>query len=507
MRPAYSSNQSASAATVILERSQILPFFPASLPDESLASRVSRFHIERGNAKTRETYRELFGSSPFAMSNLFMPRIEALAKRMPGDLNVNVEKLIHEGTLLPITRLFTTSTATWASADYVRRSVGESGSMRICLQCIKEDLNQFDTTYLHRSHQIPTVTACWRHGWRLLDHCLECGCPIESPKDLTLSPWQGCYCGFRFDLAEVEAADYVVSDVENNIARFANLVLNQVPEGMLAENLPRVLRDRALEQGFRWGTEKVDRLSLQAAMESYYSLKLLARLDRAYAKAKTRNWFNFLGLSKEAIEGPLSRNLLLANFLFQDAESFLERLTDIETRGPHVVTLEVPPSNMYSPTQANRATDGVTSLVDRLASIAIAENLNVGDLWRDHYGAMKRIAVVSSKAGIETLKKAIEKKSTKHTKKLVRSRPKVANARDAEWAEEIKKTAARLLSDYDRPIRLSIGSLVRNTEFKPASWPDAISFPLTRAACMEFLESQWHFYARRVLWTESPRNL
>lgn len=499
MQSACSANQSASAATVILERSQILPFFPASLPDESLASRVSRFHIERGNTKTLETYRELFGSSPFAMSNLFMPRIEALAKRMPGDLNVNVEKLIHEGTLLPITRLFTTSTATWASADYVRRSVGESGATRICLECIKEDVAQFDTAYLHRSHQIPTVTACWRHGWRLLDNCPECGCPIESPKDLTLAPWQGCCCGYQFELAEVESSAYVASSIEKDIARFANLVLAHVPKRMLAENLPRVLRERALERGFRWGAEKVDRLSLQAAMESYYSPELLARLDRAYAKGKTENWFHFLGLTKGAIEGPLNRNLLLANYLFQDAETFLERLADIEAQGPYVVAHEVPPDNAYAPTPVNRTADGVSLLVDRLAKIAIDQNLDISDLWRDHYGAMKRIAIAGSKAGIEALKKVIERRSSKPAKKLVRSSAKV-HPRDADWAEEIKKTAVRLLNDSDRPMRVSMGSLVRNTEFKPAAWPDAICFPLTRAACIEFQESQWHFYARRVLW-------
>lgn len=500
MRPAYVSNQSVFVATMPLGKRPILPFFPMSLPDESLASRVTRFHFERGNAKTRETYQELFGSSPFALSNLFLPRIEALAQRLPGNPHANVEKLIHEGTLLPIARLFTASTTTWASADYVRRSVGESGSTRICLQCIKEDVSQFETVYLHRSHQIPAVTACWKHGWRLLDHCPECGCPIESPKDLTLAPWLGCYCGYRFELAEQEPSDYVASSKENDIARFASLVLTHVPERMLAENLPRVLRDRALEMGFRWGKEKVDRKSLKAAMESHYSPTLLARLDRAYATAKTKNWFNFLGLTKEAIEGPFNRNLLLANYLFQDAEAFLAKLAEIETQGPFVAAVEISPHDMHSPSQMNRTTNGVNVLIERLTSIAIAENLEISDLWRDYYGAMKRIAVSGSKAGIEALKKAIEQNGMKSAKKHGRSSAKKVHPKDADWAEEIKKTASRLFSEPGRPTRISIASLVRNTKFQPATWPDAISFPLTRAACATLQESQWHFYARRVMW-------
>lgn len=500
MRPTDPRNQSASAAVLLLGKRRILPFFPASLPDESLASRVTRFHIERGNATTRETYSELFGASPFAMSNLFMPRIEALAQRLPGGLHANVEKLIREGTLLPITRLFTASTATWASADYVRRSVGESGSTRICLQCIKEDIEQFDSAYLHRSHQIPAVTACWKHGWILLDHCPECGCPIESPKDLTLAPWQGCYCGYRFDLAEQQSPDCVASSTEKDIARFASLVLTHVPERMVAEDLPKVLRDRALSMGFRWGKDKVHRLSLQAAVESHYSPTLLARLDRAYAKAKTKQWLYFLGLTKVAVEGPLSRNLLLANYLFQDAEAFLTKLAEIAAQGASVSpVVETTPRDVNAPNHVNRTADGVGVLVERLASIAIADNLDINDLWRDHYGAMKRIAVAGSKAGIEALKKAIEQHGTKFAKKRGRSSAK-AHPRDADWAEEIQKTASRLFSEAGRPIRVSFAALVRNSEFRPVAWPDTIGFPLTRAACATLQESQWHFYARRVMW-------
>jgi len=499
MQPADPRNQSASAAVLLLGKRRILPFFPASLPDESLASRVTRFHIERGNATTRETYSELFGASPFAMSNLFMPRIEALAQRLPGDPHANVEKLIREGTLLPITRLFTASTATWASADYVRRSVGESGSTRICLQCIKEDISQFDTAYLHRSHQIPAVTACWKHGRILLDHCPECGCPIESPKDLALSPWQGCCCGYRFELAEQESSDCMASSTEKDIARFASLVLTHVPEGMVAENLPRVLRDRAIEMGFLWGKDKVNRRRLQSTMESHYSPALLARLDRAYAKAKTKQWFHFLGLTKVAVEGPLSRNLLLANYLFQDAEAFLAKLAEIEAQGAGVALVVAPHRGMYAPIQVNRTADGVGVLVERLASIAIADNLGISDLWRDHYGAMKRIAVAGSKAGVEALKKAIEQHGSKSAKKRGRSSVKV-HPRDADWAEEIQKAASRLFGDSGRPTRVTFAALVRNAEFRPANWPDAIGFPLTRAACSALQESQWHFYARRVMW-------
>lgn len=501
MQPAYLSHPSASTDTMLLGEKPILPFFPASLPDESLASRVTRYHFERGNVTTRETYSELFGTSPFAISNLFMPRIEALAQKLPGDPHANAEKLIREGTLLPIARLFTASTATWASADYVRRSVGESGSTRICLECIEEDVGQFDTPYLHRSHQIPAVTACWKHGWILLDHCPECGCPIEAPKDLTLAPWQGCCCGYQFKLGKHQSSECVASNTEKGIARFANHVLTHVPERMVAEHLPRALRDRARETGFRYGKDNVDRQSLQAAMESHYSPTLLARLDRAYAKAKTKpkQWLYVFGATKMAVEGPLTRNLLLANYLFQDANTFLVKLAEIEAQCASGAAEQMSLRDTCAPIQMSPSADGVGVLVERLASTANADNLEISDLWREHYGAMKRIAVSGSKAGIEALKKAIEQHGNKSAKERKQSSAKV-HPRDAEWAEEIKKTASRLYSDSGRPMRVSFATLVRNSEFRPSAWPDEIGFPLTRAACVIFQESRWHYYARRVMW-------
>ena len=49
-----------------------LPFFPASLPDETLVSRVSRFHILSGNSTDQLTFRELFDRDTSAV-DLIIP--------------------------------------------------------------------------------------------------------------------------------------------------------------------------------------------------------------------------------------------------------------------------------------------------------------------------------------------------------------------------------------------------------------------------------------------------
>ncbi|MCE1243671.1 hypothetical protein [Oryzomicrobium sp.] len=316
---------------------------------------------------------------------------------------------------------------------------------------------------------------------------------------MTLSPWQGCYCGYRFELAEPGESDYVASSTEKDIARFASFVLAHIPQGLVVNTLPRLLRERALEMGFRRGKEQVDRRSLQTAMESHYTPTLLAQLDRAYANGKTKRLLSFLGVTGVAIEIPLSRLLLLSNYLFQDAETFLAKLTSIQPQVAGTTFIQPPSTGLHSAIPVNRNTDGLNTLVERLAMTAIAEDLSIKDLWRQHYGAMKRITVAGSKNGIEILKKAIDRHSSKSAQKRGRSSAKV-HSRDADWAEEIKKTATRLFNEAGRPTRVSFASLVKNTEMRPVTWPDAISFPQTRAACKTLQESQWHFYARRVMW-------
>ena len=71
-----------------------VPFFPAGLPDETIGSRVSRYHIRRGRPTMATTFRQLFDRSPFSLTNLIQPHLEALAARLPGSQALNLS-LIH----------------------------------------------------------------------------------------------------------------------------------------------------------------------------------------------------------------------------------------------------------------------------------------------------------------------------------------------------------------------------------------------------------------------------
>ena len=82
-----------------------LLFFPMSMPDEMLHSRITRYHFLSGNRTAAETFQDLFGSAPFSVG-LLPKQIEVLAARLPGDPESNLDELICTNTMFPAYRPF-----------------------------------------------------------------------------------------------------------------------------------------------------------------------------------------------------------------------------------------------------------------------------------------------------------------------------------------------------------------------------------------------------------------
>lgn len=236
-----------------------------------------------------------------------------------------------------------------------------------------------------------------------------------------------------------------------------------------------------------------------AAMVKHYTPTFLSSVDSAYAKGKTAGWLDFLGLSNVSVEGPFSRNLLLANFLFDDADAFLAKVKEVREIDISSPSAQVMPDNdQGSSASVSDDKDNLGLLVTRMAELAAAKNLSIKELWLDHYGAMKRITLLGGKSAVDSLRSAIEANPKLSKKKKVARL--VVHPKDSEWAEEIKKTASRLYSESGMPIRVTMSSLVKHSKCCPSKWPSPGEFPLSHAACEEWQESQSYFYARRIMW-------
>jgi hypothetical protein len=215
------------------QQSRKLHFFPASYPDETLYSRVSRYHILRGERKDENTFIELFGEKGHKVDfDEHAPiSLRALASLLPGDPLVQLGKILSENTFLP----FVVPIVDSRIEEYPGK---EFANARSCEVCLEEDEQLVGSAYLHRCHQLPAVSACWKHGVKLIDACPCCGLFFKKPGKFFGTPVTGCSCGWRITNHSTATAA-AASNAEHEFAVHAHGVLLQ---RTLQTSLPVLVR-------------------------------------------------------------------------------------------------------------------------------------------------------------------------------------------------------------------------------------------------------------------------
>ncbi|WP_211444885.1 TnsD family Tn7-like transposition protein [Collimonas humicola] len=493
----------------------VLPFFPAGLPDETIGSRISRYHILRGQPTAHSTYRQLFERGAFSLTTLIRRHLDKLAEKLPGLPMQNLWNLQREGTLLPLFQRFSgTQTAIkhgengddMVSVEQPRRINGDSTLTHMCAECLIEDDANHGTPYLHRSHQIPGVTACWKHATKLLDCCPACRCPFAQPNQLILSAWLGCACGYVI-ADHAKTVQELPSELEVEFARFAQALLIDESSQLNSAQLIAVYKERATEIGYGRGTLCLKRQALFEQIEDFFGASLLSKIDPAYRTGKLSGWFHVISPSM-AVETPLNRHLIFSYFLFRDAKLFLSRARMVieASRKYDVIHDEeserVGEGNLDSSHGA--AKQSVDQLLNELVENAQRYNYGVQQLWNYHFGVMKRLVKLLPNACdvIDERLRAVaaEKKRRASTTLKIKERDQRS---DAQWAKAIATISAELYQKDQRPVRITRSRLIKAAKFNPkgVNWPLEARFPLANATSKKFAETTWCFYARRMLWT------
>lgn len=476
-----------------------LRLFPASLPDETLASRASRYHILARNPRTRDSFQQLFGKPRAALTDMVPPDVPLLAARLPGDSRGNLEVLLNENTLFPLVTLFGSWTppANWLSTAahptaIRRRTLGLIGSTRICEQCVREDFNALGFAYLHRAHQVPGVTCCWRHRMLLIERCPECLCPFEQPRELFDVPWKACGCGYRVGTGVSSTETFENdSNTEQGYASFVRDLLLRAPGAYPVSVIALACKKKLLELGLSWGPHRVDRSAAAAALEDYYGVDLLNQMDPAYAAGKRDQWFR-MGSRSGASDVPLGRYLLATHFLFSNADRFTQALD-----AAAVIEADLTRRSAAKPAGVTRKpTDKISRAVGDLRGV-LEDNphYTLEDLWARYRGTLTRLLRWDPKA-FEQIRTLAQKS---RTRQRVTGRIVEANPRDGEFADRLRQAALKLYANMGRPVKISRQSIGRD-----ANLVHVVSarqaYPLSNAMLDGLSETQWHFYARRYLW-------
>lgn len=162
-------------------------FFPVSgipkwLPDETLFSLCSRYHVLSGNQLASTTCQQLFGHSQFGTAHDFPSQVREFATRTRYELGT-AEAIILRRSLLSYYLPFR-SAADQADAMSAMqgRGIGSlkfrlgiltsrfraNHPLKACSECMREDQRDFGSAYWRLTHQLPGTLICIRHNSLLL---------------------------------------------------------------------------------------------------------------------------------------------------------------------------------------------------------------------------------------------------------------------------------------------------------------------------------------------------
>lgn len=508
-------------ASVVVNGSQIY-LYPLILPDELHVSQASRYHNDSGNLSNRISYQQLYDSAPFCLTHWIPKYLERFAAKLPGDTTQNVEELLRQTTLFPLFEMYGNARLSLSGdpmpianqiVNMPKRIVGESGETHLCVDCLRYDLNEWGQPYIHRAHQIPGVQVCWRHEARLISRCPNCGCPFERKNEFILAPWMPCEgCGLSLTEGVFYTPVHDTSASELSYAQFAREMLLSPTASLDAAQLACIYKSRLVEMGFSRGS-MINRKAIVKALEEHYGKDALARIDSAYRLNKNQHWFRLAGEST-VFDAPLPRHLALSLFLFGSASAFWE-FASKPSQQPRV---SVTPIEIIVMPETQNIGSAATPLTEtqepshKFASERKTSRIRIGeilcqhpdwimdDLWKAYPGLMKKL-LQHNDDGFVWLKTLLDNRDSTSGKKPA-SRIVTQHPDDLHWARNFASTAIALYNSTDMPRKVTRNFLMRKAGRTRTNMPDPKRFPLARQQLEVLKESDWHFYARRILWAK-----
>ncbi len=468
-----------------------LLFFPMSMPDETLQSRITRYHFLSGNKTEAETFRDLFDAAPFPLT-IIPKQLEALADRLPGDKESNISELLAVNTVFPAYRPFLglskvalegpKKCSVFEVARIPRREGASHARAKICISCNQQDLIEHGYAYWHRAHHLPGVAICWRHGEPLLHSCPSCSHPFYRKNKLLQNLTEGRVCGWNSLSVNIAT---LVSKEEREYAEFANDILQSNLPSVDWDILAACYRRQAKKRGFNHGG-LIGTAKLFDSIQAMYGDEVLSRIDRAYAAGKRFQWIR-LSTTRGQIDMPLARHLLICHHLFDSACSFEKCLMEesLLARAPKIFpsskVKQVPPSKK----QQHR--DKIQMLIGARPDVGLEY------LWSHAYQATRWLTE-NDKAWL-LAKLFADQKPADASKSA-------SDPRDEKYAALILDGVDGIYRITQRQRRANIGNLLGllPTRVRMAPAQRRERYPIVSQQLELHLESLWHFRLRRAIW-------
>jgi hypothetical protein len=178
-----------------------------------------------------------------------------------------------------------------------------------CTKCIDEDLRTHGFTWWRRSHQIPGIGRCYKHGCALAFGCVHCGAWVTSPH-LRL-PTLDCRCN-HFVQSQVFEAAWTSQLAGQRIARVASEILLDA-EPLNLDSMRAALRSEVLHRYGKGASvwSALGRDVMKFVGEKYISRNAQLPLQTAAAFSRSACGYGHWPI-------PIERYVALIAFLFDD---------------------------------------------------------------------------------------------------------------------------------------------------------------------------------------------
>ena len=474
--------------------SSFIRFFPSTLPDETLQSRISRYHQLSGNRTENETFKDIFGAAPFSIG-IIPKRVEDLAARLGGDKDTNLNELLKINTILPIYTPFLglagngnnslrDEKKTISSIGRIpRREVGIHSMAKICLACVRADLMEQGYSYWHRAHHIPGITACWRHGEMLLQSCPECSHPFYRTNKLLPSLAQECVCGWSPLLSNLSLPSV---KIEQDFAVFSKQLLDRNLPAIKSEIIATCYSRKSKELGYTAGKLQSKKKML-IGIESHFGEDILAKIDYAYGLGKHHQWIRTTAIGG-LLDMPITRHLILVYHLFKTVDHFEDRLAHEALVHQHgrAISRSKNTHDRESVSKRKLFRQKVKMILEMRGIVSLEY------LWAHAYQATLWLTTHDKVWLNDALTNGLAKKAAPFTP---------PDSRDEVYAKTIATGLDDLYLIHAKQTRVNITNMSR---LLPNRLPQSTAkrktrFPLTSKQLKLNLESYWHFQLRRAI--------
>lgn len=302
------------------------------LPDETLFSWCSRYHVLSANGLSSVTCHQLFGGRRQGVSHDLPSGIDRLTQRTGGSLGTTPE-IIRDHTVLPFysafkpMHLYAQATAAMSGEGIghlkyqlglLTSGLGAAHPLKACPSCMAQDRRQQGVAHWRRTHQLPAAWFCPAHGDALLVSPLKLDQRARFqwalPDAAGLEPWTSH--------KHTDAPDESTR-IGRRLASFAKQVCALPPAALADENaLSRALRNGMIRRNWASPSGRVAWQGCSASLERHAAAlsalpPMSMQVDGTIARAQLSRI-----LSARSLTHPL-RYLAWIGMLFDEFEDFL----------------------------------------------------------------------------------------------------------------------------------------------------------------------------------------